>query len=128
METVAWIGLLIIAIVYFLFANLYLKKKRGIKRDSKSIFHEDKNRYVIMLQGVIFVRFVYALLYIFVELDFTELSLATRISPLGLLILQTFVAGLEEWVLYRDKKRYWYEWSETIVVGLVLGLLFLTGG
>jgi|GEM_PF-2252060 len=129
MEVMLSIGLLVIAAVYFLFANLYLKKKRGIKRDSRSFFHEDKNRYVLILQGVIFVGFIYASMYLVAELDSTELSVAVLISPLaGLFVLQTFVTGLEEWLLHRDKKRYWYDWSETIFVGLVFGLLLLTKG
>ncbi|WP_236610236.1 DUF4181 domain-containing protein [Planococcus halocryophilus] len=106
-----------------------MKKKRGIKRDSRSFFHEDKNRYIMIVQGIIFIGFIYVCMYLIAELDSTELSVAILISPLaGLFILQTFVTGLEEWLLHRDKKRYWYDWSETIFVGLVFGLLLLTKG
>lgn len=129
MEFMLYIGLFVLVISYFLFTNMYLKKKRGIKRDSRSIFHEDKNRFVLIVQGIIFVGFIYACMYLIAELDATKLSVAILISPLaGLFVLQTFVTGLEEWLLHRDKARYWYDWTETIFVGLVFSLLLLMKG
>lgn len=129
MEVVMYMRLFVLVISYFLFSNVYLKKKRGIKRGSRSIFHEDKNRYVMILQGVILIGFIYACMYLVAELDFTELSLAIQISPLaGLFVLQTFVTGLEEWSLHRDEERYWYDWTETVFVGLIFALLLTTGG
>ncbi|ANU14387.1 DUF4181 domain-containing protein [Planococcus halocryophilus] len=129
MEVMVYIGLFVLVMSYFFVSNVYLKKKRGIKRDSRSFFHEDKNRYIMIVQGIIFIGFIYVCMYLIAELDSTELSVAILISPLaGLFILQTFVTGLEEWLLHRDKKRYWYDWSETIFVGLVFGLLLLTKG
>ncbi|EIM05532.1 hypothetical protein A1A1_15703 [Planococcus antarcticus DSM 14505] len=129
MKMVTFSGLIFLLVFYFLFTNFYLKKHRGIKRTSKSIFHEDKNRYGIILQGIILVGFVYALMYIFVELDISELSLATQLSPIaGLFVFQKFFTGLEEWILHRDKERYWYEWSETVLTLLVFGLFIMMEG
>ncbi|ANU09696.1 DUF4181 domain-containing protein [Planococcus antarcticus DSM 14505] len=129
MKMVTFSGLIFLLVFYFLFTNFYLKKHRGIKRTSKSIFHEDKNRYGIILQGIILVGFVYALMYIFVELDISELSLATQLSPIaGLFVSQKFFTGLEEWILHRDKERYWYEWSETVLTLLVFGLFIMMEG
>lgn len=127
MEVMIYIGLFVLTISYFLFTNEYLKKKRGIKRDSRSFFHEDKNRYAMIVQGVIFIGFIYAIMYLIAELDATELSVAILISPVaGFFVLQTFVTGFEEWLLHRDKERYWYEWTDTIFSGLVFALLLLT--
>ena len=83
----------------------------------------------MIVQGVIFIGFIYTCTYLVAELDSTELSVAVLISPLaGFLVLKTFVSGLEEWLLNRDKARYWYDWTEMVFVGLVFGFLLLTKG
>ena len=129
MEVMIYSGLFVLVISYLLFTNLYLKRKRGIKRDSRSFFHEDKNRYIMIVQGIIFIGFIYACMYLVAELDSKELSVAVLIGPVaGFLVLQTLVKGFEEWLLHRDKARYWYDWTETVFVGLVFGLLLLTKG
>lgn len=126
MEVMIYSGLFVLVLSYFLFIHVYLKRKRGIKRDSRSFFHEDKNRYIMIVQGVIFIGFIYACLYLVAELDSTELSVAVLISPLaGFLVLKTFVNGFEEWLLHKDKARYWYDWTEMVFVGLVFGFLLL---
>lgn len=129
MQPIIIIGLILLLAAYILFTSFYLKRKRGIKRSTRSIFHEDKNRYGIVMQGIIFVGFVFALIYIYLEMEVSELSLVVRVSPFaGLFILQTFFTGFEEFLLHRQEKRYWYEWSESLLILSAFILLFFVGG
>lgn len=129
MQPALIIGLAVLFISYFLFAHFHLKGKRGIKRTSRSIFHEDKNRYGVVVQGIIFVGFVFAMMYVYVEMEPFELSLAVRLSPIvGLFVLQTFFTGLEEWLLHREKERYWYEWSESLLILSAFCLILIMEG
>lgn len=129
MQPALIVGLVVLFASYVLFTSFYLKRKRGIKRTWKSIFHEDKNRYGLVVQGIIFVGFVFAMMYVYVEMEISELSLAVRLSPIaGLFILQTFFTGLEEWLLHRENERYWYEWSESLLVLSAFCLLLIMEG
>ncbi|MDQ0429527.1 putative membrane protein [Planomicrobium stackebrandtii] len=129
MQPALIVGLAVLFTSYFLFAHFYLKRKRGIKRTSRSIFHEDKIWYGLVVQGTIFVGFVFAMMYVYVEMEISELSLAVRLSPIaGLFILQTFFMGLEEWLLHRENERYWYEWSESVLILSAFCLILLMEG
>lgn len=129
MHSVTIIGLIVIFAAYFLFTSLYLKKKRGIKRVSTSILHEDKNRYGIVLQLIVFVGFVFSLMYIYMEMEISELSLAVRMSPFaGLFFMQSLVGGLEEWLRHREEKRYWHEWAASLTILSAFTLILIMEG
>ncbi len=94
----------------FFICKLVFKEKSGLKRALRSIFHEDKNRYGIDLQGIIFVGFVYALMYIFL-----------RVCSFCRHLLQ----DLKSDCCTEKKNGIGIEWSETVLILLAFSLLLV---
>lgn len=113
-------GLLFMLIIYAAISYFYLNKKLGIKPRRIGMFHQDRKKGFILIDGIILILFIAAMFYMN-EVNGTEEAAALNpATPLfGLFFLLGIVHAAEEWMTNRKAKAYYYELLGSAVIAAV---------
>ncbi|PSL41479.1 uncharacterized protein DUF4181 [Planomicrobium soli] len=126
MNTATVAGLVIAFLVYLIISHFYFKKRLNIKAKSTFMFHQDRSRISVAIDGILLVGFIYAMFWINVEKEAEMFSGVIKISPLfALFFLTSLNRGIEERVLHREEKAYYHDWLESLLCLAVFFILLI---
>ena len=127
MGTFTIAGLLIVLAAYAAISYFYLNKKLRIKPRRRGMFHQDRKRVYIWIDGAILILFTAAMFEISVEFGLEKVSGLRAASPvIGLFFLLGLVHAAEEWATNRKGRVYYYELLGSAML-LAVFLVILAG-
>ena len=115
------IGLVAVSIVYFFVRQFYFKKRLNIK--DKQYFVEGRNNFFLTLEYSL-IAFIIFVGIILINLELT-VYITPVIGPLLFFLIFT-VQGIEEWLLRREEKVYYYRFLASIAF-ISLMIIFSVG-
>ena len=115
------LGLIVVVIVYFSIRQFYFKKRLNIK--DKQYFVDGRNKFFLGLEyGLIALIVIVGIVLISIELT---VYISPVIGPLLFFSIFT-VQGIEEWLLRREEKVYYYRFLGSIAF-ISLMIIFSVG-
>lgn len=113
-------GLILVLIVYAAISYFYLNKKLGIKPRRIGMFHQDRKKGFLLIDGMILILFIAAMFDISAVEGTEEAAALNPATPLfGLFFLLGIVHAAEEWMTNRKAKVYYYELLGSAVIAAV---------
>lgn len=113
-------GLLLTLIIYAAISYFYLNKKLGIKPRRIGMFHQDRKKGFILIDGIILILFIAAMFYMNEVIGTEEAAALNPATPLfGLFFLLGIVHAAEEWMTNRKAKADYYELLGSAVIAAV---------
>lgn len=125
MENFPLIEILVVFAIYLAISYFYLNKKLGIKIKRRGFLSMHRNRYFLAID------FLFIFLFLGVSMgyangDFTFMGSHSYILAMfGLFIMLSINSGIEEWLLHRKDKAFYYEWLSSLLYLMVLFVLYI---
>lgn len=111
--------------LYVLVSQFFLKKKLKVKPVTVSIFHQDRKRLFIAIDVVWLLMFIVGMMVLFVENDIGDFPrFAAAIPVFALFFLQGVNHAIEQWLLNRQKKAYWHEILNAVLLLLLFAVIW----
>ncbi|MDN3449405.1 DUF4181 domain-containing protein [Planococcus sp. APC 3906] len=125
MNTSTIVAVIAVLALYFLASQFILKKKLKIKADTGSIFHQDRKKLFIAIDGGLLLLFVIGMMVLFVENDISNFPGIVAIIPLfALPFLLGVNHAIEQWLLHRPEKAYWHEILSAAVMLVLFAVIW----
>lgn len=127
MNTFTIAGLMMVLAAYAAISYFYFYKKLRIKPRRIGMFHQERKRVFMWIDGSILILFIAAMFDLSVESGVERISGLQAMSPVfGLFFLLGLVHAAEEWTTNRKGRVYYYELLGSAML-LAVFLVILAG-
>ena len=118
-------AIIVVFALYILVSQFFLKKKLKVKPVTVSIFHQDRKWIFIAIDVALLLMFIVGMMLLFVENDAGNFPRFVATIPIfALFFLQGVNHAIEQWLLQRQKKAYWHEILNAVLMLLLFAVMW----